>query len=140
MRELSKESIDNLTKNELKTELTNGGLGTQGTKQVLLNRIAKGIQDKDTKNTESEATNEANKMERNTSNASGANISIWLVKGIFIKMFREQEEKLSNIVRNGISDTKAHLDWLTQEISDSNIKLNALSKETDDLKLSRETF
>ena len=28
------------------------------------------------------------------------------------------------------------LDWLTQEITDSNIKLNALSKETDDLKLS----
>ena len=55
-------------------------------------------------------------------------------------MFREQEEKLSNIVRNGISDTKVRLDWLTQKISDSNIKLNALSKETDDLKLSRETF
>ena len=76
MRELSEESIDNLTKNELKTELTNGGLGTQGTKQVLLNRIAKGIQGMDTKNTESEARNEANKMERNTSNTSGANISI----------------------------------------------------------------
>ena len=31
------------------------------------------------------------------------------------------------------------LDWLTQEISDNNIKLNDLSKETDDLKLSIET-
>ena len=40
------------------------------------------------------------------------------------------------IVRNGISDTK---DRLTQEISNNNIKLNALSKETDDLKLSLET-
>ena len=28
---------------------------------------------------------------------------------------------------------------LTQEISDNNIKLNALSKETDDLKLGLET-
>ena len=44
-----------------------------------------------------------------------------------------------NIVRNGISNTKARLDWLSQEISDSNIKLNALRKETDDLKLSLET-
>ena len=31
------------------------------------------------------------------------------------------------------------MDWLTQEISDNNIKLNDLSKETDDLKLSIET-
>ena len=45
-----------------------------------------------------------------------------------------------NIVRNGISNTKARLDWLSQEISDSNIKLNALRKETDDLKLSLETL
>ena len=44
-----------------------------------------------------------------------------------------------NIVRNGISNTKARLDWLSQEISDNNIKLNALRKETDDLKLSLET-
>ena len=53
-------------------------------------------------------------------------------------MFKEQEEKLSDIVRKGISDTNARFDWLTQEISDNNIKLNALSKETDDLKLSLE--
>ena len=38
-----------------------------------------------------------------------------------------------NIVRNGISETNAHLVWLTQEISDNSIKLNDLSKETDDL-------
>ena len=51
-------------------------------------------------------------------------------------MFREQEGKLLDIVRYFISDTNACLDRLTQEISD--IKLNALSKETDDLKLSLE--
>ena len=44
-----------------------------------------------------------------------------------------------NILRNGISDTNAPLDRLTQEISDNNIKLNDLSKETDYLKLSIET-
>ena len=44
-----------------------------------------------------------------------------------------------NIVRNGISDTNARSDRLTQEISDNNIKLNDLSKQTDDFKLSIET-
>ena len=51
-------------------------------------------------------------------------------------MFKEKEE---NIVRNGISDTKAHFDQLTQELSDNNIKLIALSKETDYLNLSLES-
>ena len=48
MTELSNESIKNLNKNELKIELTNRGLGTQGTKEVLLNRLSKVIQDMDT--------------------------------------------------------------------------------------------
>ena len=39
MTEQSEESITNLTKNELKTELTNCGLGKQGTKEVLVNRL-----------------------------------------------------------------------------------------------------
>ena len=41
MTELSGKSTKNLTKNELKIELTNRGLGTQGTKEVLLNRLSK---------------------------------------------------------------------------------------------------
>ena len=44
MTELSNESIKNLNKNELKIELTNRGLGIQGTKEVLLNRLSKAIQ------------------------------------------------------------------------------------------------
>ena len=139
MTELSNESIKNLNKNELKIELTNRRLGTHGTKEVLLNRLSKAIQDMDTRNTESESRNKANEMEKNTSNTSDASVSIELVKEIFTNMFKEQEEKLLNIVRNGISDTNARLDRLTQEISDNNIKLNDLSKETDDLKLSIET-
>ena len=83
--------------------------------------------------------NEANETERNTANTSDANISIELVKEIFTNIFREQEQKLLDIVRNGTSDTNARLDRLTQEISDNNIKLNALRKETYDLKLSLET-
>ena len=39
--------------------------------------------------------------------------SIELVKEIFTSMFREQEEKLLNIVRKDLSGTKAHLDLLT---------------------------
>ena len=80
MTKLSEESIKNLTKNELKTELTNCGLGTQGTKEVLLNRLTKAIQDMEIRNTESESRNGANKTERNTSNTSDANISIEIVK------------------------------------------------------------
>ena len=81
-----------------------------------------------TRNTESESRNEASEMERNTSNTNGTNISIELAKEIFTNMFKEQEEKALNIVRNGISDTKACLDWLTQEIGNKNMRLNALSK------------
>ena len=64
----------------------------------------------DSKNTESESRNEANKMGRYNSNTSDTNISIELVKEIFTNMLREQAEKLSNIVRNGISDTNVCLD------------------------------
>ena len=64
----------------------------------------------DSKNTESESRNEANKMERYNSNTSDTNISIELVKEIFTNMLREQAEKISNIVRNGISDTNVCLD------------------------------
>ena len=80
MTKLSEESIKNLTKNELKTELTNCGLGTQGTKEVLLNRLTKAIQDMEIRNTESESRNGANETERNTSNTSDANISVEIVK------------------------------------------------------------
>ena len=138
MTELSNASIKNLNKNECKIELTNRGLGTQGTKEVLLNRLLKAIQNMDTRITESKSRNKANEMEKITSNISDASVSIELVKEIFTNMFKEQEEKLLNIVRNGISDTNVRLDRLTQEISDNNIKLNDLSKETDDLKLSIE--
>ena len=55
MTELSNESIKILNKNELKIELTNCGLGMQGTTEVLLNRLLEAIQDMDTRNMESES-------------------------------------------------------------------------------------
>ena len=48
----------------MKIELTNRGLGTQRTKEVLLNRLSKAIQDIDNRNTESESRNKANEMEK----------------------------------------------------------------------------
>ena len=125
MRELSNASIKNLNKNELKTEITNRRLGTQRTKEVLLNRLLIAIQDMDTRITESELR-KANKMDKITSNIGAASVSIELVKEIFRNMFKEQKEKLLNIVGNGISDTNSRLDRLTQEISDINIILNDL--------------
>ena len=105
----------------------------QGTKKNLLNRLPRAIQGTNTRNTESESV-KANETDRNTSNISDASITTEIVKEIFTDMFKEKGQKLLNIVRNGISDTNAHLDWLKQII-----KLNELRKETDDLKLNKET-
>ena len=105
----------------------------QGTKKNLLNRLPRAIQETNTRNTESESI-KANETDRNTSNISNASITTEIVKEIFTDMFKEKGQKLLNIVRNGISDTNAHLDWLKQII-----KLNELRKETDDLKLNKET-
>ena len=102
-------------------------------KKNLLNRLPRAIQETNTRNTESESI-KANETDRNTSNISDASITTEIVKEIFTDMFKEKGQKLLNIVRNGISDTNAHLDWLKQII-----KLNELSKETDDLKLNKET-
>ena len=65
MTELSNQSIKNLNKNDLKIEHANRGLGTKGTKEVLLNRLSKAIQDMgSTRNTESESRNKTNEMEK----------------------------------------------------------------------------
>ena len=92
MTELSYESIKNLNKNELNIELINRGLGTQGTKEVLLNRLLKAIQDMDIRNMESESENISNEMEKNTSNTSDTSVSIELVKEISTNMFKNKNK------------------------------------------------
>ena len=92
MTELSYESIKNLNKNELNIELINCGLGTQGTKEVLLNRLLKAIQDMDIRNMESESKNISNEMEKNTSNTSDTSVSIELVKEISTNMFKNKNK------------------------------------------------
>ena len=47
------------------------------------------------------------KRKKNTSNTSDVSMYIELVNEIFTNMFKEQEEELLNIARNGISDTNA---------------------------------
>ena len=137
MTELSNESIKILNKNELKIELTNRGLGMQGTTEVLLNRLLEAIQDMDTRNRESESG--WNEMEKNTSNTTDASVSIELVKEIFTNMFKNKKKNFWILSEMVFQNTNARLDQLTQEMSDNNIKLNDLSKETDDLTLSIET-
>ena len=92
MTELSYESIKNLNKNELNIELINRGLGTQGTEEVLLNRLLKAIQDMDIRNMESESKNISNEMEKNTSNTSDTSVSIELVKEISTNMFKNKNK------------------------------------------------
>ena len=65
------------------------------------------MQDIDTRNTECKTRNKANETEKNTSNTSDVSIYIELVNEIFTNMFKEQEEELLNIARNGISDANA---------------------------------
>ena len=72
----------------------------------MRSRISKAIQYNEKRNTESESKYDANKMERKTSNASDANISIELFKELFTNILREQEKKLLNFLRNSISETK----------------------------------
>ena len=92
MTELSYESIKNLNKNESNIEHINRRLGTQGTKEVLLNRLLKAIQDMDIRNMESESKNISNEMEKNTSNTSDTSVSIELVKEISTNMFKNKNK------------------------------------------------
>ena len=64
-----------------------------------------------------------------------ANISVELVKEIFMVMFLKQEQKILDIVQRGAADTNSRIDRLTQEIKDNNTRLDVLRKETDELKL-----
>ena len=64
------------------------------------------------------------------------NVSNDIIKELFTEMFKVEEETIRKIVSSCNTDTIARLDRLTEEIQDSNEKLNKLNKETEDLKLS----
>ena len=60
------------------------------------------------------------------------------MKEIFTEMFLKQEQKILDIVQRSAADTNARIDRLTQAIKDNSTMLDALRKETDELKFSVE--
>ena len=55
-------------------------------------------------------------------------------------MFKEQQNALVNIVSQTTTPLQTYLEKLTMKIKDNNDRLNNIRKETDDLKLSIETY
>ena len=55
-------------------------------------------------------------------------------------MFQEQQEALLNIVSSNTTPLRQSIDKLTIEIKDNNDRLNSIVKDTDDLKLSVQTY
>ena len=125
MSALSQESIKPLTKSELKTELTKRGLPLNSRKDDLL----KGL-----KETLKEESNKVDETEKHLQN-----ISIETIKGLFIEMFKAQEETIRKIVSSYNSDTIVRLDRLSEEIQDNKERLEKVNKEAVDLKISLET-
>ena len=125
MSALSQESINHLTKSELKTELTKQCLPLKDRKDDLLKTLT------ETLNKESNKVDETEKHLQN--------ISIEMIKELFTEMFKVQEEAIRKIVSSCNSDTIVRLDQLSEEIQDNNERLEKLNKKTVDLKISLET-
>ena len=126
MSALSQESIKHLTKSELKTELTKQGLPLNGRKDDLLKRLTETL---------NEESNKVDETEKHLQN-----ISIEMIKELFTEMFKAQEETITKILSSCNSDTIVRLGQLSEEIQDNNEKLEKLNKQTQDLKISLETF
>ena len=67
-------------------------------------------------------------------------VTIEFVKEIFKEMFQEQQEALLNIISNNTAPLRQSIDKLTIEIKDNNDRLNSIVKDTEDLKLSVQTY
>ena len=125
MSALSQESIKPLTKSELKTELTKRGLPLNSRKDDLLKGLTETLKE------------ESNKVDETEKHLQ--NISIETIKGLFIEMFKAQEETIRKIVSSYNSDTIVRLDRLSEEIQDNKERLEKVNKEAVDLKISLET-
>ena len=90
MTALSQESIKDLTKSELKTELTKRGLPLNGRKDDLLKRLTETL---------NEESNKVDETEKHLQN-----ISIEMIKELFTEMFKAQEERIREIVSSCNSD------------------------------------
>ena len=127
MNELSMEVIKKFNINELKSELTKRGLEVQGKKEVLSKRLITAIQEDNDKQ-----------------------LSISLVKEIFLNMFEEQnkktvemlkahEENVTSIINNKLSSINQRLDKLAFDINNNLTLINKIRSKSDDLTLSLET-
>ena len=127
MNELSMEVIKKFNINELKSELTKRGLEVQGKKEVLSKRLITSIQEDNDKQ-----------------------LSISLVKEIFLNMFDEQnkktvemlkahEENVTSIINNKLSSINQRLDKLAFDINNNLTLINKIRSKSDDLTLSLET-
>ena len=67
-------------------------------------------------------------------------LTIDSVKEIFKEMLKEQQKALINIVSQNKTPLQTSFDKLIMDIKDNNDRLNNIMKETDDLKLSIETY
>ena len=128
MNELSMEVIKKFNINELKSELTKRGLEVQGKKEALSKRLITAIQEDNDKQ-----------------------LSISLVKEIFLNMFEEQnkktvemlkahEENVTSIIDNKLSNINQRLDKLAFDINNNNLtSINEIRSKSDDLTLTLET-
>ena len=55
-------------------------------------------------------------------------------------MFQEQQEALLNIISSNTAPLRQSIDKLTIDIKDNNDRLNSIVKDTEDLKLSVQTY
>ena len=67
-------------------------------------------------------------------------VTIEFIKEIFKEMFQEQQEALLNIISSNAAQLRQSIDKLTIEIDDNNDRLNSIVKDTEDLKLSVQTY
>ena len=127
MNELSMEVIKKFNINELKSELTKPGLEVQGKKEALSKRLITAIKEDNDKQ-----------------------LSISLVKEIFLNMFEEQnkktvemlkahEENVTSIIDNKLSSINQRLDKLAFDINNNLTSINETRSKSDDLTLSLET-
>ena len=127
MNELSMEDIKKFNINELKSELIKRGLEVQGKKEVLSKRLITAIQEDNDKQ-----------------------LSISLVKEIFLNMFEEQnkktvemlkalEENVTSTIDNKLSSINQRLNKLAFDINNNLTLINEIRSKSDDLTLSLET-
>ena len=128
MNQLSVEAIKNFNVNELKSELAKRGLAVQGKKEELFKRLTDAIQEDN----------------------SDKQLSVSLIKEIFLNMFQEQnqktleilkkhEENVMSIINDKISSINQRLDKLTLDINNNLTIINEVRGKTNDLTLSLET-